>query len=87
MGEMVIETERSGTGMSTKKTAKTAPKSSVAPRSKHPTSFKLTDTALDILSTLAPRRGIAKSALIENLLRKEWQAEAENPNPKSIPPG
>lgn len=45
--------------------------------SKHPTSFKLSDTALDILSTLASKRGIAKSALIENLLRDEYQAEIE----------
>lgn len=42
---------------------------------KHPTSYKLTDTALDIVSRLATKRGIAKSALIENLLRDAWQAE------------
>lgn len=39
--------------------------------SKHPTSFKLSDTALDILTSLSIERGIAKSAVIENLLRDE----------------
>lgn len=56
--------------MNTKKTitqAKSRPKS--VP--KHATSFKLSDTALGILSTLALKRGIAKSAVIENLLRDE----------------
>lgn len=44
-------------------------------RSKHATSFKLTDTALDILADLALKRGIAKSAVIENLLRDEQARE------------
>lgn len=38
---------------------------------KHPRSFKLSDTALDILAELAIAKGIAKSAVIENLLREE----------------
>lgn len=52
--------------------------------SKHPTSFKLTDTALDILSTLASKRGIAKSALIENLLRDEYQREVAIRRPRDL---
>lgn len=39
---------------------------------KHPTSFKLSDTAVNVLAKLAIVRGIAKSAVIENLLREEW---------------
>jgi len=39
--------------------------------SKHPTSFKLSDTAKDILTYLARKRGIAKSAVIESLIREE----------------
>jgi hypothetical protein len=46
-------------------------------KTKHPTSYKLTDTALDIVSQLSAKRGIAKSALIETLLRDEWHAEVE----------
>lgn len=67
--------------MSKQNKSKTAAVAVAVPRSqspsKHPTSFKLSDTALDILSILASKRGIAKSALIENLLRDEWQAEVE----------
>lgn len=48
--------------------------------SKHPTSFKLTDTALDILADLALKRGVAKSAVIENLLRDE-NARENNEHP------
>ncbi len=55
-------------------TTKTAPKMQ-REKPKRPTSFKLSDTALGILSTLAQKRGIAKSALIENLLRAEYRAD------------
>lgn len=51
------------------------------PKIKHATSFKLTDTALDILADLALKRGIAKSAVIENLLRDEKYRET-NQHPK-----
>lgn len=52
--------------------------------SKHPTSFKLTETALDILSALAAKRGVAKSALMENLLRAAWLAEIEHEKARTI---
>ena len=42
---------------------------------KHPTSFKLSDTALAILAELSIRRGIAKSAVVENLLREAQDKE------------
>jgi len=57
--------------------SKTTDKTTTVSRSKRATSFKLTDTALGILSTLSTNRGIAKSAVIENLLRTEWQYELE----------
>lgn len=47
-------------------------KSKITGSSKHPTSFKLSDTALDILADLSLERGIAKSAVIESLLREEY---------------
>lgn len=52
-----------------------AKKSTAKPVPKRATSFKLSTTALDILSELAIERGIAKQAVIENLLRDAYRVE------------
>lgn len=39
--------------------------------SRKPSSFKLTETALDILKTLSANRGQSQAAVLERLLRDE----------------